>query len=434
VALTALAAAIAQGLSIVTGLISVPLTIGYLGTERYGLWMTLSSAVAILGFADLGMGNGLVNVISDAHGKEDREMAGRYVSSAFFLLVAVAAILACLFGLVYPFVPWPQAFNVSSAPAVNEVGPALLALTGCFIVTIPLGIIYKVQSGFQEGFANSLWLGLGNFLGLTGVLLAIYLRAGLPVLVLAMAGGPAVALLINNVVMYGVRRPWLRPRWRNVTRAHLKTVLHLGALFLIIQVALAVVFSSDNIIAAHVMGSTAVAEYAIAAKMFTLTPILVGLIIRPLWPAYGESMSRGDVAWVRRTFFRSLKLSLLVAGVVSTVLVLFGAQLVDLWVGSRVAPSFPLLLGLGVWTVLLTAGDAISMFLNGLSIIRFQAVCVAVMACVAVTLKVVLAQGVGLPGIIWGMIIAHTLCSLIPVGVLLRRLLGGASLNTLASR
>jgi O-antigen/teichoic acid export membrane protein len=432
VALTALAAASAQGISIVTGLISVPLTIEYLGTERYGLWMTMSSAVAILGFADLGMGNGLVNVISEAHGKEDRALASRYVSSAFFLLFGVAVTLGCLFAIAYPLIPWTRAFNVSSAKAAGEVGPAMCALTGCFLLTIPLGIVYKVQSAYQEGFANSLWLGFGNLLGLSGVLLAIHLKAGLPFLVLAMAGGPAASLLINSLAMFAVRRPWLRPRWQNVTGAALRRVLRLGTLFLVIQVALAIVYSSDNIIAAQILGSSAVAEYAVTAKMFSLTPILLGLIVRPLWPAYGESISRGDVEWVRRTLIRSLKLSLFVAAFTSTILVLFGAQIINLWVGSKVAPSFLLLLGLGIWTVIGTAGDAMAMFLNGLSIIRFQAVCVVVMTCVAVTLKVVLAQSIGLPGIIWGMIIAYSSCSAIPVTMLLLRLLGGSRLHTLA--
>ncbi len=45
---------LAAALAIVT----VPLTIGYLGSERYGLWITISSVVAMINFADLGIGNG----------------------------------------------------------------------------------------------------------------------------------------------------------------------------------------------------------------------------------------------------------------------------------------------------------------------------------------------------------------------------------------
>ena len=60
-ALTALAAVLARSLSIATALITVPLTLHYLGTERYGMWMTMSSLVVLLSFADLGIGTGILN-------------------------------------------------------------------------------------------------------------------------------------------------------------------------------------------------------------------------------------------------------------------------------------------------------------------------------------------------------------------------------------
>ena len=51
-ALTMLSSLAARSVSILTVLISVPLTLGYLGVERYGLWMTISSVIAMLVFAD----------------------------------------------------------------------------------------------------------------------------------------------------------------------------------------------------------------------------------------------------------------------------------------------------------------------------------------------------------------------------------------------
>jgi hypothetical protein len=54
VVLTAGSSFINKGVTAVTGLISVPLTVHYLGAERYGLWMTISSTIAFLTFADLG--------------------------------------------------------------------------------------------------------------------------------------------------------------------------------------------------------------------------------------------------------------------------------------------------------------------------------------------------------------------------------------------
>ena len=84
VALGASASLLAKVVSVGTVLISVPLTLHYLGPERYGMWMTMSSLVAIFSFADLGIGNGVLNAVAAAHGRDDRATIRGYVSSGFF--------------------------------------------------------------------------------------------------------------------------------------------------------------------------------------------------------------------------------------------------------------------------------------------------------------------------------------------------------------
>jgi O-antigen/teichoic acid export membrane protein len=231
VALTAVASAGARLVTILTMLIAVRLTLDYLGPERYGLWMTISSIVAMLGFADLGMGLGLMNAISEAHGQDDRRAAERFVSSGFFMLIAVALLILAGFAAVYPFIPWERVFNVQSPRAIQEAGPAIAVFIVCFLANLPLGVVRQVQLGYQEGFATSLWESAGRVLGLAGLLLVIYLQAGLGWLVLAMAGAPALAWLLNSFVEYGCRRPWLRPRLQNYHSASARKVLHTGLFF-----------------------------------------------------------------------------------------------------------------------------------------------------------------------------------------------------------
>src|SRR3989304_4466229 len=60
VALTAITSVAARGVALLSLVISVPLTLSYLGTERYALWMAVSSLLAALASLDLGIGNGLV--------------------------------------------------------------------------------------------------------------------------------------------------------------------------------------------------------------------------------------------------------------------------------------------------------------------------------------------------------------------------------------
>jgi O-antigen/teichoic acid export membrane protein len=413
-ALTVLSSGLTKSVSILTSLISVPLTLTYLGTERYGLWMTINSVILMMNFADLGIGNGLMNAISEVHGKDDREAASQYVSSGFFLMLAIAGFILAVFALIYPFISWSRVFNVSSAIASREAGPAMAAFVVCFAVNIPLGIVQRVQMGYQEGFNNNLWQGLGSIFGLLGVLLVIYLKAGLVWLVLAMAGGPALAQLLNGLVLFRRQRPWLRPQRKGASWKSAKKLLRIGLLFFLLQIAVALSYSSDNLVAAHVLGPEAVAQYSIPSRMFNYILLFMGMVLFPLWPAYTEAITRGDTHWVKKTFLKSMLWSLLLVSLPSIFFTIFGVQILHLWVGPEITPSFSLLLGLGLWTILGSVGTAVGMLFNAANILRFQIVCASLMSIGALLAKILLSHTIGLSGIIWGTIIAHSLFFWLP--------------------
>ena len=93
--ITATSSLISQGLTILISLISVPLTVGYLGPERYGVWLTMSSLLTWMAMTDFGLaGNALVNVIADATERDDRQLARQYAASAFWSLTAITLTMA----------------------------------------------------------------------------------------------------------------------------------------------------------------------------------------------------------------------------------------------------------------------------------------------------------------------------------------------------
>lgn len=430
VALSGLSGVGGRGVTVLTTLVSIPLALGYLGTERYGMWVTITSVIALLTFADLGIGNGLLNVLSEAYGKNDRAAAQRYVASGFLILGAVAAVLLVVFSGLYPLVPWPRIFNVTSNLAAREAGPATAILAGCFAVNILLSVVQRVQMGYQEAHVNHLWQGIGNIFGLAGLLLVIHLEAGLTWLVLAMAGGPTLAQMFNGILLFGFRKSWLRPRLRNAAAADVRRIIRTGLLFFVLQLASVVAYQSDNIIIAQLLGADQVSQYAIPMMMFMFVPMLLGLGYMALWPAYGESIARGETAWVRRTLTASLVLGLSVNVPAAVVLVWIGKDILHLWVGGEIMPSAMLFAGLGLWSVIFSISMALAMVLNAYNVVRFQVVCATAMAITNIVLSIYLVGLIGLPGAVFGSIAAQVMFVLIPYSVYVRRLLvaerGGA--------
>lgn len=412
--LAALASILARCIGIIATLISVPLTIRYLGTERYGLWLTMSSLISILSFTDLGMGNGLLNAISEANGKDDKNLASKYVSSAFFMLLGISVILCAAFLLIYDLISWSIFFNVKSPLAISESGPATIVFVVCFLINLPLSVVQRIQTGYQEGFFNSLWLAIGNILAIVSLLGAIYFETGLPWLVLALAGAPLVSTFVNGIVLFGWKYPWLRPRLDNISLQISQKLFRVGFLFLILQIASAVAYQSDNIVLARILGASVVPQYAVPVKLFALIPMLLGFVVAPLWPAYGEAIARKDVTWARKTLFRSIRISLLISVPATLALLIFGVQIIHLWVGNEITPSYLLLLGLGAWTLLSSIGGTWAMFLNGASVIRFQVICALLMCTTNIVLSIFLTRIIGISGVVFGSLISQILFVSLP--------------------
>jgi Membrane protein involved in the export of O-antigen and teichoic acid len=423
IAWSTLLAAVARAIGLATTFISVPLVIGYLGSERYGMWITMSSLFAALGPLDLGIGLGLLTVVSDAHGRDDRELARRAVSTAAAMLMLIAAVSTLLFALAFPVIPWSGIFNVVSQTAVSEAGPAVAALFLAFALGLPLGLVGQVQLAYQSGYVSSSWAIAGNVGSLAALLLVIHLRGSLPALVVASTGVALVAAALNGWFLFRRQRRWLMPRLRDVNLRTGRYLLRTGALFLVLQLAILAGFQLDNLVIAQILGASKVQEYAVPAKLFTLAPLLLSFVLTPLWPAYRESLARGDGAWVRRTLRRSIALAAIINIPSSLILVAVAPWLLQLWVGPAVHSTTLLLVGLGTWAIMNTLNGPFAMLLNGANVVGFQAGCAVAMAVANVTISILLVQRIGVSGAVWGSVIAQAVFGLLPGLWYVRRLL-----------
>ena len=71
----ALSGLFGKGTSLLVNAATVPLTVRYLGSEGYGLWITISSAVTMFFVLDIGIANTLTNLISKAYANDDKKSA-----------------------------------------------------------------------------------------------------------------------------------------------------------------------------------------------------------------------------------------------------------------------------------------------------------------------------------------------------------------------
>jgi len=423
-AMTTVSAGAARVVGLSATLITVPLTFSYLGQERYGLWMVLISIITVMAFADLGIGNGLMNAISEAYGKDDRPLAKEYVTSAFVMMLGIAAFFAVAGAIGYPFLPWMRLFNVKSAAVATEGAHAFLVLFSWFVVSIPLGVVIRAQAGLQQGYFSQIVAAIGSIVSLLSLLLVIALHGSLAFLVFASTFGTVAATVLNGWFLFREHR-WLLPSWSAFNGGSAKKILKLGLLFFVLQCAVAISYTSDNIVIAQVLGAAAVAMYAVPQKLFSFVAMVVGMGLGPLWPAYGEASARGDVAWVRRVFLASLRVTLAISVPLCTILALAGPWIIRVAVGKSLTAPMSLLAVLAVWGVVSAVSTAMSMLLNGAGVLKAQAT-VAVFASLSnLGLSIYLTRRLGVMGVCLGSIITQLAITFPACFFMIRKLFRG---------
>jgi O-antigen/teichoic acid export membrane protein len=403
-----------RGVAVIVSFVSVPLTVRYLGPERYGAWVTISTALAWIALADFGLSSSLTNAVSGGYASGDREQARSFVASAFWSLAGIAALLCAVFFSVWRFVPWDRVFNVHSGQAREEIGLAAATAFAIFVLSFPFSIIPKIYGAYQETAVANGWAAASNVLSLAGLVLATQLSGGLVCLIVAVSGAALLTNMISAVWLFGCSRPWLFPTLDRVKWPAIQKLTSLGGMFFVIQIAGVLLFQTDNLIIAHYLGAAAVTPYSVAWRLFTYTAVFQMLAMPSYWPAYAEAFARGDREWVRRSFRLNFGFTLASTSALALPLVLFGQWIIQKWAGSAAVPSSSLLVWMGVWSLIYGAMTSQACLLASSGRVKRQAIYSMAAAGVNLVLSIILVQKIGLTGVILGTVGAFLICVVVP--------------------
>jgi O-antigen/teichoic acid export membrane protein len=422
--LTSIAAAIARCLAMVTPLVTIPLTLRYLGQEIYGLWMAVTSLVGMFVFADLGLGNGLLTKLSRSEGRGDRSESRRLVSTTTFLLTAIALFLACAAAVAWPLVDWSTVVNAQTVVASSLVGSVVGVQAICFIISLPLTTVQRTQMALQEGFQTHLFQSFGSLLAMVAVLGAVWLKLSPPLVVLAASAAPLAATAGNWVWFFYFAKRDLRPSWASALGSDASALLRTGGAFFALSILTTVGLYADNLIVAHLCGLEAVTTYAVPARIALMLSAVVNMICSPMWAANGEALARGDAAWVHRNTVRLFKVSVGFTAVFAGLFTAFGQHALRWWLSGQYDASTALLGGLAFNAVVLASSAPFFMLLNGANVIRAQVLVFLVFTPLSIGVKALSLHFVGLSAMPWAGALCYAVIVLPAVICCSRRVLG----------
>jgi O-antigen/teichoic acid export membrane protein len=404
--------------SLIIVIASIRWVSGYLGSERFGLWMTITSVITLLSFVDLGVSNGLINIVSESLGKRDYQKIHRAISSTLFLLIVLALILGVIFLSSLYFINWVDLFNATKTEVIREVLPSIIIYASIFLISMPLSVVHKVQIGLQESWKSNLWNLLGQIFAIFFLGVFVYFEAGVPYLILALSGGPALSNLMNFCIYFFIERRELLPNFNVVELSTLSNIGRVGSLFLMIQFLGLVGNASDNIVIAKILGLSSVATYAIVQKLAMILGV-AQLIISPMWPIFGEAISRGNYIWAQKVLKKIMWASFLLGALAGVIILFFGNYILEIWVDHPIETSISLMVGFALYSILMNIGGCLSVYLNNGSFLGRQLLIYAIASIVAIGLKIFLVWNwQNASGAIWGALIGYSIFYLIPACII----------------
>lgn len=320
---TTLTTVAARVLEVSLALVTIPLTIGYLGKEHYGLWMVLSSLLTWANLADLGLLRGLQNHLSDAYGRDDEGAAGRAMTTAFFALTTLALVLGAAGAVALWAVPWASVLRITDPTLERELLPALGATGVVFLVQFPLKVGRQAYASYQRGHVANVFAAAGSVMSLVALIAAMKLRLGLPWLIVA-SGGVTALVALGNLLWLTRDLPFLLPRPGRVARETLRSLLQVSAPMLVFELAALLINEVQLFIIARDRGVSEVTDYSVYLKVMSIPLFLVNSLDAPYAPMYREALARGDRPWLRQAFYRVARTKLALSLALGLVLVVGG--------------------------------------------------------------------------------------------------------------
>lgn len=360
-----------KGGNILIGLLLVPMTINYVDSENYGIWLTLSSMVAWMNFFDIGLNNGLRNKLAESLAVNDYELGRKYVSTTYAMLALIFVPLMLALLIVVPFIDWPSLLNLSPKYGQSLI-TALCILVAYFCLNTIFNTINVVMMADQQPADAS----LRTFVQQAASLMVIFIltkttSGSLINLCLALCLCPLIIVIIFNITLFRGKYIKVAPRFSAIDFKVAPNLLKLGVQFFIIQIAAIIQYQMTNFLIMRYFGALSVTEYNVAYKYFSVVTMIWGILTTPVWSAVTDAYTKGDIGWITRMINKFIRFFILFS-LGGLVLLVISPIFYKIWLGDKVTITFMLSTAVLIYNMALMFSQLFVLVLNGIGKIKVQ--------------------------------------------------------------
>lgn len=397
-------------ISMILSLVYTPLLVAYLGDEKYGLWATLLSIISWVNYFDVGIGNGLRNLLSKEIAQKKYDEAQKSVSTAYVVLTCIASLVFFILMIMVLLLNWNNVLSTQ----INMRPTLLISFTFIcinFVLSLSRILLYALQKSELVSIRVCI-IQIINIISLLVLMKTTF--QSLEAMAIVFGASSTIVHLVTTFVIIKENK-YLKISFKLFEKMKIGEIGRIGLVFFVIQIMALLVFTVDNLIISHYYGASAVTPFSIANKVFYTAYSVLAAFLVPYWSRSTVAFANNDYKWIEKSLNQVLKITcLFICGYI--VLLLVFKPVVALWLGRELLYEKGVLEIMCVFYISYSILGVECQFINGSGLIGTQLITYCIAGVINIPLSIFLGVNLGLGS--FGVRLASTILVTIQIIVL----------------
>ena len=361
-----------RAISVASAFLTVSFSLKLLDTNKYGIWLAISSTVSWISVLDIGLANGLRNKIAEYFALKDYKSSKIDVSSTYAILLLIMVPVMLIFCAIAPFINWNNVFRTHLDE--KELLYTLIVVFVGLALQFVLKPIASVLQGDQKIHkANQIAL-VCNVSPLIPIIIgAKYLKGSILFLAMAQTMLPVVVMLIYSIVLFSGGYKNISPSLKNVDLKKSKALFGLSFAFFIVQIARVFILSTTEIIITRNFGGSYVTIYNLLFRYYGVAGMILYIVLASYWSAFTNAFALNDLDWVRTSMRKLIRMAFMFTGIVVLQFLLI-KPVFHLWVGDKVPVPMSTSISMALYFIFCLFTDTLVIVINGSGRMRIQSI------------------------------------------------------------
>lgn len=396
-------------------LISTPIFVAHLGTDRFGIWMLVNTLMGVSGIMAFGLTDATIKYVSKYRAIGDEARVVRVVRSTLTMYSLLGAVTAVIVFFIAPLL-------------VNHVFRVEEQNTVLAISALQIGGMGIAVRFFDSVFQSAIYGYERYDLVARVTMVTNALTIGINV-VLVLVGYGLIAVLVNTfgwIVASGCCKAWLakntlikslvlRPV---LDRATLKEIFSFGIYSWVQGIGGILLGQVDRLLVASLLGTTALSYYAICLQLAQQIHSLLARTTSFIFPLASAIKEAGAIDRLRSLYFKGLNFTTVAAITIGFPLFMCAHEVLSLWMGQAFADEASSVLRVLVFSTCILATSIVPYYyLNGTGYVRLNTLFGLVSGAIVGVASFLLIPWLGIIGAAWART-ANT-----PTGIISRTIL-----------